>query len=71
MAQAHSPPQEANRMAIQELSNQLDSFLAKKMLEEALTDEQAKEMRKKEFVEVTVHGKNKEMLSVEGLERKF
>ena len=58
-------------MAIQELSNQLDSFLAKKMLEEALTDEQAKEMRKKEFVEVTVHGKNKEMLSVEGLERKF
>ena len=56
---------------IQELSNQLDSFLAKKMLEEGLSEEEAKEMRKTEFVEVTVHGKNTEMLSVEGLERKF
>ena len=56
---------------IQELSNQVDSFLAKKMLEEVLSEEDAKEMRKKEFVEVTVHGKNTEMLSVEGLERKF
>ena len=56
---------------IQELSNQVDSFLAKKMLEEGLSEEDAKEMRKKEFVEVTVHSKTTEMISVESLERKF
>ena len=49
----------------------MDSFLAKRMLEDTLTEEEAKEMRKKEFVEVTVHGQTTEMLSIEGLERKF
>ena len=36
-----------------------------------MTEEEAKELRKKEFVEVTVHGQTTEMLSMEGLERKF
>ena len=49
----------------------MDSFLAKRMLEDTLTDEDAKQMRKKEFVEVTVHSNTTEMISVESLERKF
>ena len=49
----------------------MDSFLAKRTLEDTLTEEEAKEMRKKEFVEVTVHGKTTEMISLESLEKKF
>ena len=72
--QTHPPPQGAKGPAttpIQELSAQLDSFLAKRMLEDPLTEEEAKVVRKKEFVEVTVHGQTTEMLSIEGLEKMF
>ena len=71
---------------IQELANQVDSFLHKiipededsvfqevkiKMLQDTMTAEETKVLRTTECVEVTVHGKTTESLSIEGLEKKF
>ncbi len=70
---------------IQELVNQVDSFLYKKipedekdrnnvklkMLEDTMTPEEARVMRSTGCVEVTVHGTTTNTLTIEGLESKF
>ena len=56
---------------IQEISNQVDSFISRGMLEETLTDEEVKTLRNLEVIEVIVHGQTTEKLSIEGLEGKF
>ena len=56
---------------IQEISIQVDSFISRGMLEETLTDDEVKNFRSQEVIEVTVHGQTTEKLSVEGLEEKF
>ena len=49
----------------------MDSFLAKRMLEDTMTEEERKEMRERDVVEVTIHGQTTEMFSIESLEKKF
>ena len=56
---------------IQEISNQVDSFLSRGMMEETLTNEEVNTFRNQEVIEVTVHGQTTEKLSIEGLEEKF
>ena len=56
---------------IQEISIQVDSFISRGMLEETLTDDEVKNFRSQEVIELTVHGQTTEKLSIEGLEEKF
>ena len=58
-------------MGITEMSQKVDSFISRGMLEETLAEVEVKTFRSQEVIEVTVHGQATEKLSIEGLEEKF
>ena len=56
---------------IKELEIQLESFLSRGMLEGSMTEEEITVMKEQECIEVTVHGKSSEMVSIKKLEERF
>ena len=56
---------------VQDLIIKVERFLAKGMLEDTKTEDEIKSMREQECIEVTVHGKKTEKVSLHELENKF
>ena len=56
---------------IKELGIQVESFLSRGMLQGSMTKEEIRVMKEQECIEVTVHGKTTEMVSIKKLEERF
>ena len=56
---------------IESLCAEVDSLLANKVMEDTMTEEEVKVMRRQTAVEVTVHGQTKQDFSIETLEQKL
>ena len=56
---------------IKELGIQVESFFSRGMLEGSMTVEEIRVMKEQECIEVTVHGRTTEMVSIMKLEERF